>query len=159
MTGAIGIAMVGFVTLVAVFAPWLMPFEPAQVDPINAMQPPVPFDGSSWEHPLGTDNLGRDILSRLVQGSRISLLVGVCAVVFAGLIGLTIGVLSGYLGKWVDAATMRVVDAFLAIPSILMILVVLGVLEPSIATHCGTRSYRSRASRHCSCRRCSVERW
>ncbi|MFE7560047.1 ABC transporter permease [Kitasatospora sp. NPDC057500] len=119
---------------VAIFAPWIMPHDPAAIDPARALVPPLPFEGSDPAHLLGTDNLGRDMLSRLIDGSRISLLVGVLGVVLAGTIGLVAGLLAGYYGRFVDAAIMRLVDALLAIPGILLILVILGVVKPGLTT-------------------------
>ena len=134
LSGWIGLVCLGIPALVAVFGPLLMPHSPAQIDPTRALLPPMPFDGYNPSHPLGTDNLGRDLLSRLIAGARISLLIGVLAVVLAGTIGLVVGILAGYYSKWVDAVLMRVVDALLAIPSILLVLVILGVLDPGLWT-------------------------
>ncbi|MFE6868728.1 ABC transporter permease [Kitasatospora sp. NPDC057692] len=120
--------------VVAIFAPWIMPHDPAAIDPSRALIPPLPFEGSDPAYLLGTDNLGRDMLSRLIDGSRISLLVGVLGVVLAGSIGLVAGLLAGYYGRFVDAAIMRLVDALLAIPGILLILVILGVVKPGLTT-------------------------
>lgn len=134
LSGWIGLVCVGIPTLVAIFGPLLMPHPPAQIDPSRALLPPMPFDGYDPNHLLGTDNLGRDLLSRLISGARISLLIGVLSVVLAGTIGLVVGLVAGYYSKWVDAVLMRVVDALLAIPSILLVLVILGVLNPSLWT-------------------------
>lgn len=90
--------------------------------------PPAWLDGGSTTYLLGTDNLGRDILSRVIYGSRVSLLVGIFSVIVAGVIGMTIGLISGYFGGFIDNLLMRIVEAFLAIPSILFILVILGVM-------------------------------
>jgi len=134
LAGGLGL----FLTLLAIAAATvgvlLMPHDPAHLSPREALIPPFPFPGSELTYPLGTDNLGRDMLSRLLRGSQISLLVGVCAVAVSGTIGLTVGVLSGYFGGWLDTIAMRVVDALLAIPSILLILVVMGVFEPNVMT-------------------------
>lgn len=134
LTGKLGLLLVGGALLTATVGGVLMPFDPTAVDPTNALKPPLPFEGSELAHPLGTDNLGRDMLSRLIEGSKISLLVGVLAVVLSGAIGLAVGVLSGYLGGWVDSTIMRIVDALLSIPSILLIMVVMGVLDPGVPT-------------------------
>lgn len=130
----LGMILVIVPTVIALFAPWLMPHSPSAIDPAHALKPPVPFGGSDWAYPLGTDNLGRDMLSRLMEGSRISLLVGALAVVLSGSIGLAAGLLAGYYGKFIDSLIMRVVDALLAIPGILLILVILGVLKPGVTT-------------------------
>lgn len=134
ISGWIGLICVGIPALVALMAPLLMPHEPSAINPTAALLPPLPLEGSDPSHPLGTDNLGRDILSRLVQGARISLLIGILSVVLAGTIGLLVGLVAGYYGKWVDAVLMRIVDSLLAIPSVLLVLVVLGVLRPGLWT-------------------------
>ena len=133
-TGTIGLVIVSTVVFMAIFAEQLAPYDPAAINPGAMLQPPVWSSGGNWAHILGTDNLGRDMLSRLIFGSRISLLVGVSAVIVAGIIGLIIGLTAGYFGGLVDNVLMRVVDTFLAIPSILFILVVLGVFGPGLIT-------------------------
>jgi peptide/nickel transport system permease protein len=126
----LGLILVFIPVAVAILAPVLMPHDPADIDPGKALI--QPFTDAAY--PLGTDNLGRDMLSRLIEGSRISLLVGVLGVVLAGSIGLVAGLVAGYYGKWVDAVIMRLVDALLAIPGILLILVILGVVKPGLTT-------------------------
>lgn len=133
-TGLAGFIIVSAVIIIAIIADWIVPHNPAQNDLSNTLLPPVWMEGGTTNYLLGTDNLGRDILSRIIVGSRVSLLVGVFSVLLAGFIGLLVGVLAGYYGKWVDTILMRFVDSFLAIPSILFILVVLTVFEPSIMT-------------------------
>lgn len=133
-TGTIGLIIVTSVVLMAIFAEQLAPYDPATINPGAMLQPPVWNTDGNWAHILGTDNLGRDMLSRLIFGSRISLLVGVSAVIVAGIIGLIVGLTAGYFGGIVDNILMRIVDAFLAIPSILFILVVLGVFGPGLIT-------------------------
>ncbi|WP_245835834.1 ABC transporter permease [Virgibacillus ndiopensis] len=131
-TGTIGFIIVICVVLVAIFAGVLAPHDPALNNLTATLKPPAWLDGGSWNYVLGTDNLGRDVLSRIIVGTRVSLLVGVFSVVLAGLIGLIIGIVAGYYGGIVDNILMRLVDSFLAIPSILFILVVLAVFEPSL---------------------------
>lgn len=134
LAGQIGMILVGLALLTATIGGFLMPFDPLEVDPRNALRPPVPLEGSDPSHLLGTDNLGRDMLSRLIEGSKISLTVGVLAVALSGTIGLAVGVIAGYVGGWVDSVLMRLVDALLAIPSILLIMVVMGVMDAGVAT-------------------------
>ncbi len=131
-TGTAGFFIVSSVVFVAIFADILAPHDPAANNLSDMLKPPVWLDGGSQNYILGTDNLGRDILSRIIHGSRVSLLVGVFSVILAGLIGLIVGLLAGFYGGVIDSVLMRIVDSFLAIPSILFILVVLAVFNPSI---------------------------
>jgi len=131
-TGTVGFLIVSLVIFVAIFADVLAPHDPASNNLGDMLKPPVWLDGGSQNYILGTDNLGRDILSRIIYGSRVSLLVGVFSVILAGFIGIIIGLISGYYGGVIDNLLMRIVDSFLAIPSILFILVVLAVFDPSI---------------------------
>lgn len=131
-TGTLGFIIVLSVIIVAVFADVIAPHDPAQNNLGDMLKPPVWLDGGSSTYILGTDNLGRDMLSRIIFGTRVSLLVGVFSVILAGIIGVLVGILAGYYGGFIDNVLMRIVDSFLAIPSILFILVVLAVFEPSI---------------------------
>ncbi|WP_158734574.1 ABC transporter permease [Alteribacillus sp. YIM 98480] len=133
-TGTVGLFIVLSVFLVAVFAPWIAPHNPAENNLASMLQPPFWMDGGSTDHILGTDNLGRDIFSRIVYGAQVSLLVGITAVLIAGAIGLVAGIVAGYYGGFIDNVIMRFVDAFLAIPSILMTLVILGIVGPGMLT-------------------------
>jgi peptide/nickel transport system permease protein len=133
-TGIVGFVIVMSIILVAIFAPLLAPFEPAKQDLLSILKPPSWVEGGDNAYFLGTDNLGRDIFSRIIYGSQISLLVGLCSVVLAGIVGLTIGLVSGYYGGVIDDVFMRLADAFLSIPSILFSLVVLTVIGPGVTT-------------------------
>ena len=133
-TGLVGIIIVILVVFAAIFAPYIAPHDPAEQDYSAMAVPPAWEEGGSTDHLLGTDNLGRDILSRIIFGTRISLVVGVVAVILAGAVGLVIGLISGFFGGVVDAIFMRLVDSFLAIPSILFALVLLAILEPGVKT-------------------------
>lgn len=132
--GTIGLVIVLAVVLMAVFASVISPFDPAKTNAIERLKPPFWLEGGSMKHPLGTDNLGRDVLSRIIYGSQISLLIGICAVVVAGAIGLLLGLISGYYGGFLDKLIMRTVDSFLAIPNILFMLVVLSVMGSGLGT-------------------------
>jgi len=121
-----GLVMVSGLFLVSLLAPWLAPYDPSLIDLKEVLMPPSP------EHWLGTDPLGRDVLSRIIFGSRVSLKVGFVAVGLATLIGLIVGALAGYYGGWVDLALMRFVDLMLCFPSFFLILAVIALLEPSI---------------------------
>lgn len=133
-TGTVGVFLVMSVILIAILAPWLAPYDPGKVAPLDRLKPPAWLDGGSTAHLLGTDNLGRDIWSRMVYGSRVSLIVGFGAVLVSGTIGAVLGLVAAYYGKWPDALIMRVADAFLAIPTILLMLVVLAVVGPGLMT-------------------------
>jgi peptide/nickel transport system permease protein len=122
----IGGALVATVFVVAVLAPLVAPYDPAAID-IKGI-----LTGPGVQHPLGTDDLGRDVLSRMVWGSRVSLQVGFAAVGIATLIGVFLGALAGFYGGIVDGAIMRFVDIMLSIPTIFLILAVIAILEPSI---------------------------
>ena len=119
-----GIVMTLF--FVALLAPILSPYDPTEMDPQHILSPPNP------KHWLGTDRLGRDVLSRIVWGSRISLLVGFVSVGIATFIGILVGAIAGYYGRWVDALIMRFVDLMLCFPTFFLILAVIAFLEPSI---------------------------
>lgn len=133
-TGTVGFIIVVAVILMAALASVLAPHDPTEINAINMLQPPMWIEGGSIEHILGTDNLGRDILSRIIYGSQISLLVGIASVVVAGIIGVTIGIVAGFYGGWIDSVLMRLVDSFLSIPNILFALVILSVFGPSVWT-------------------------
>lgn len=111
----------------AILAPWIVPHDPMLLAPAQRMKPP------SAEFPLGTDAYGRDILSRIIYGGRISLLIGLGAAVVSIAIGLVIGLISGFF-KWVDAVMMRVMDGLMAIPSILLAIAVVSLSGASLAT-------------------------
>ncbi|GGE12771.1 peptide ABC transporter permease [Aureimonas endophytica] len=121
----IGLAIVLVLTLACAFGPYLLPFDQLQID-IRARFAP-PFTGA---HLFGTDPLGRDVAARLFMAGRISLLVGFFAMLISTLIGTTIGILAGYRGGWLGAVLMRVVDAFLAFPSIFLLLALAAFIKP-----------------------------
>lgn len=112
--------------IVALFAPFISPHDPGQIDIKRVLQEPTA------EHIFGTDSLGRDVFSRMVWGSRISLLVGFVAMGIATLIGIFLGALAGYYGRWVDNLIMRFVDIMLCFPTFFLILAVIALLEPNI---------------------------
>jgi peptide/nickel transport system permease protein len=133
-TGTAGFIIVFCVFMVSIFAAQIAPFDPAKTNPATMFKPPFWMEGGTAEHILGTDNLGRDILSRIIYGSQVSLLVGLLSVVVAGFIGVVLGLIAGYYGGFPDNAIMRTVDAFVAIPSILLILVFIAALGPGLFT-------------------------
>ncbi|WP_059049507.1 ABC transporter permease [Paenibacillus senegalimassiliensis] len=133
-TGLIGAVLLLLIVGVALFAPWIAPHSPGKTNVSVKLLPPMWMSEGTAMYPLGTDNLGRDLLSRLVYGSRVSLIVGLCSVALSGLIGLVLGLLSGFYGGWIDHLIMRVVDAFLAIPTILFMLLIMSILGPGLGT-------------------------
>jgi peptide/nickel transport system permease protein len=130
--GIIGCVIVGFVMVVALFAPLIAPHEPTRLQLGQRFLPPAWLEGGSWTYPLGTDQLGRDMWSRILYGARISVIVGVTASIFSGIIGVGIGLLAGFYGGWVDHFLSRVIDTFLAIPFIVLALAVVTVLNPGL---------------------------
>lgn len=115
----------------AIFSPWIAPHDPTEVAPVNRLKPPV-FFGGTWEYPLGTDTLGRDVLSRMMHGARVSFFVSLSALTVAMVIGATTGLVAGYMGSWVDHLLMRLVDVKIALPDILVALVIVAILGPSV---------------------------
>ncbi|MBP1523720.1 dipeptide ABC transporter permease DppC [Salmonella enterica subsp. enterica serovar Worthington] len=127
----VGLAYVLIVILIAVFANFIAPYNPAEQFRDALLAPPVWQEGGSWAHILGTDDVGRDVLSRLMYGARLSLLVGCLVVVLSLVMGIILG-LAGYFGGLVDNIIMRVVDIMLALPSLLLALVLVAIFGPSI---------------------------
>ncbi|MDR7481584.1 MAG: ABC transporter permease [Armatimonadota bacterium] len=121
-SGAFGLAVVAVVTVAAVLAPVLAPYGPAESDLGRSLRPP------SRQHWFGTDQLGRDLYTRILYGARVSLIIGLATVGVAGAVGLTLGLLSGYLGGVADVVLMRLVDVQLSFPFILLALVVNAIL-------------------------------
>ena len=126
-TGLTGLALVIFFIVVAVAAPWISPHDPI-AQPADRLTPP---DSTYW---LGTDEFGRDILSRILYGSRVSLQVGVISVGIALLLGGALGLVAGYYRGWIDSVIGRLIDIIFAFPSVILIIVLAGVLGPSIST-------------------------
>jgi len=121
-----GSILVLLLFVVSFFAPWLSPYDPEAIDLRLVLAEP------SLSHPFGTDQLGRDVLARMIWGARISLKVGFVATGIAALIGIVLGAVAGYYGRWVDTAIMRFVDIMLCFPTFFLILAVIAFLEPSI---------------------------
>ncbi len=121
-----GLITVSLLGMVAILAPLISPHDPTTIDVSNVLASP------SAVHPFGTDDLGRDVASRMIYGARISLAVGFVAVGIAVMIGIVVGSLAGYYGGWVDALAMRFTDIMLCFPSFFLILAVIAFLQPSI---------------------------
>lgn len=122
----IGLSIVLFFVIIAIFAPFITKYNPEEIDILSTFEPP------SREHLFGTDELGRDLFSRVLYGSRVSLFVGFVAVGISVFIGAILGLMSGYYGKIVDTIIMRFTDIMLAFPSFFLILAVIAFLKPSI---------------------------
>lgn len=114
--------------LMAVFAPWIAPSDPTQGSIINRLQPP------SAEHWMGTDGLGRDLLSRIFYGARLSAIMGFFSIVVAGTIGVFLGAVAGYYEGWVDTVEGRFIDTLLAFPGILLAILILAILGPGLTS-------------------------
>jgi len=127
----IGLVVFGLIVLAAIFAPLLAPHSPIETTAAK-LAPPSWLDGGSSQYLLGTDAIGRDILSRLLHGARFSLFVGVVVVVVSLTSGIAIGLVAGYFRGWVDIAIMRLMDIILAFPSLLLALVLVAVLGPGL---------------------------
>lgn len=121
-----GLGVIVALVTAAVVAPYAAPYDPIATDPMNRLQAPSPH------HPLGTDQLGRDILSRLLYGARISIRIALIVVALAGVSGTLIGVLCGYLGGWVDNLLMRITDMFMAFPQLVLAMAISSALGPSL---------------------------
>jgi peptide/nickel transport system permease protein len=117
-----------------VFAELIAPYDPLKQALAQRLQPPAFVSGGAWNHLLGTDKQGRDILSRLIYGARVSLTISLVAVFVGGTIGTLVGLVAGYAGSWVDHVLMRIVDLSLALPLVLMALVLASVFGPSYGT-------------------------
>ena len=128
----IPIAILASIALVAVFANVLAPHNP-EVGALTArFKPPFWLKGGTTEYLLGTDQLGRDVLSRLIFGARVSMVVGFTAVIFSGVVGTTLGIMSGYLGGWVDQVVMRLTDTWLALPALTFAIFLAAIVGPSM---------------------------
>lgn len=128
----IGLVYIVIMLVLAIGANLLAPHGPAEQFRDALLKPPVWMDGGSWKFLLGTDDVGRDILTRLMYGARLSLLVGCLVVVLSLIFGVIFGLFAGYYGGVVDAIIMRVVDIMLALPSLLLALVLVAIFGPSI---------------------------
>ena len=131
-SGIVGLVMFLVVVLAAVFAPMISPYDPLKQNLRDAKIPPAWSEGGTWEHPLGTDNLGRDLLSRVIYGSRVSLTVGFIGVLIAGTLGLVFGAIAGYVGGRVDTLIMSVVNLILSLPYLLFVVVIASILGRSL---------------------------
>ena len=132
--GLIGVVLIAALVFTALAAPLLAPYDPAAQDLRSRLKPPAWTEKGAWNHVLGTDHLGRDILSRVIYGSRVSLLVGLAVVLVAGTFGVFMGLLAGYRGGRMDSFVMRWIDTQVAFPGLLLALIILAVIGPSMTT-------------------------
>lgn len=124
--GAVGGLVLLLFVVVGVFAPWVAPYDYNEIAPLDRMQAP------SWAHWFGTDNLGRDVLSRCIYGAQLSVIIGCSAAALATLISAVIGIVSGYFGGKIDMAVQRFVDAWMSFPDLIVLIVVVSVLGPGM---------------------------
>jgi len=125
------IAILLVLAFLAVFAEFVAPHNPEVGTLSLRFRPPAWITGGTTEYLLGTDHIGRDVLSRLIFGARVSMLVGFLAVLFAGFVGTVLGILAGYMGGWVDQVIMRVTDAWLALPALMFAIFLAAIVGPS----------------------------
>jgi peptide/nickel transport system permease protein len=121
-----GIAIVGITVLAAIFAPLIAPYAPNEQDLLSSLQPP------SWDHLLGTDELGRDIFSRIVFAARIDLQIGLITTYVPLVTGMAVGAIAGYYGGWVDSTFMRIVDVVIAFPFLILVIALLAIIGPGL---------------------------
>ena len=124
----LGCAVVVALCIAALFAPLLAPWDPLEQDLLNQYLPPFWSDKADAAYPLGTDSLGRDVLSRLIYGAQPALIVALLGALFSALIGVTLGLLAGYFGGWVDSAVSRLVEILMAFPPVLLAIVLVAVI-------------------------------
>ncbi len=125
------LAIVALVALAAILAPWLAPYDPNAQNLVGRLKPPGTVS-RSFHYWLGSDELGRDLLSRIIHGARVSLIVAFASVILSGTVGTTLGMIAGYRRGWIEVAVMRVVDVFLSIPAVLLAIITVAVLGPSL---------------------------
>ena len=131
-SAVIGLGFIFLVLLISVFAPWIAPFDPTEQNRAALLLPPAWYEGGNSAYLLGTDDIGRDILSRIIYGTRISVFAGFIIVLLSCILGTSLGLLSGFYGGALDTLVMRCIDIMLAIPNLLLTIVVVSILEPSL---------------------------
>lgn len=127
-----GLFIVLVLVVCAIFAPIIAPFDPNEQNLAMRLLPPIYEEGANSAYILGTDDFGRDLLSRIIYGARVSIMIGFISVVISLAIGLLLGILAGYYGGLIDLIIMRIVDIMLAIPAILLAIVIVAILGPSL---------------------------
>ena len=129
---ALAAAILGTIALVGLFAPWLAPYDPAQTFEGAYSLPPFFLEGHDPRFFLGTDDVGRDLFSRLMHGAQVSLLAGLSVAVLSIMIGVILGAVAGWRGGWIESLILRAMDTMMALPSILLAIVVVTILGPSL---------------------------
>lgn len=137
-----GAVVVGLLLIAAIFAPWIAPHDPTLDDLFLINMPPAWLNtdpayygvDSPWQHPLGTDSLGRDVASRLIYGARVAVIVGVSVAVLAAVPGVILGALAGFYGGWVDAVISRILDVWLAFPPVLLSIILVALLGTTLTS-------------------------
>ena len=119
---------------VSYLVPRLIPYGPDEQNLADLLRPPVPFDGSTWGHPLGTDTLGRDVLARLAEGARVSLTVSLAAVAIAAVLGAALGMLAGFYGRWLDFCVQALTEVQVSFPGLLLAILFIALVGASIGT-------------------------
>lgn len=131
-SAVVAVGIVLLFVLIAIFAPWIAPHDPDETDLLLRLQPPAWMDGGDWSYVLGCDALGRDLLSRIIYGSRVSIFIGTAVVVLATGIGIVAGLMAGYLRGWVDTVISRLVDILLAFPYLLFAIGLMAMMGPGL---------------------------
>jgi peptide/nickel transport system permease protein len=126
-----GILFVGIFLFIVIFGNWIAPYDYEYWDMAHAMAPPAWLEGGTWSHVLGTDPLGRDVLSRIIHGSRFSLSIAICCILVYGSVGVLLGLVSGFMGGKTDMAIMRLCDLWMGMPPIVTAIIVVAVMGPS----------------------------
>jgi dipeptide transport system permease protein len=127
-----GLGVVVVLLLLALFAPWVAPHAPDLTNPAAFLKPPAWQAGGAWQHPLGTDAIGRDILSRLIWGARLSLSIGVAVVLISVAVGIALGLVAGFARGIAEITIMRLMDIILTLPSLLLAIVIVAILGPGL---------------------------
>lgn len=128
----VGLAIFFILLIASIVGPHLLPHDPYKMNIMDRLKPPIFISGGTWEHPLGTDALGRDLLARVLSGLRVSLVIGFSTVLLIFLFGSALGMASGYYGGLFDTIQMRITDAQLSLPMIVLAIAILGVTRPNM---------------------------
>ena len=131
-SAVVAVGVVLLFVLIALFAPWIAPHDPDETDLLLRLQPPAWVDGGDWSYVLGCDALGRDLLSRIIHGARVSIFIGTAVVVLATGVGIVAGLMAGYLRGWVDTVISRLVDILLAFPYLLFAIGLMAMMGPGL---------------------------